>query len=106
MTLPPTTVTRAAADIGGTFTDIAVLAPDGRIVTRKVPSTPDNYARAVVRGVTELLAALGAPPHAVQEVLHGCTVATNAFFFNNTATTERAPTMRINDRRSFIGRLS
>ena len=36
---------RVAADIGGTFTDIAVFLPDGRLATRKVPSTPDDYGR-------------------------------------------------------------
>ena len=54
MTSPPT-VTRAAADIGGTFTDVAVLTPDGRLATRKLPSTPDNYADAVIAGVRGLL---------------------------------------------------
>ena len=47
MTATPITVTRAAADIGGTFTDVAVLTPDGRLATRKLPSTPENYADAV-----------------------------------------------------------
>ena len=74
----PPTVTRAAADIGGTFTDIAVLTPDGRLATRKLPSTPDDYADAVVDGVRGLLDELGSPLDAFEELLHGCTVATNA----------------------------
>ena len=77
MTSPPT-VTRAAADIGGTFTDVAVLTPDGRLATRKLPSTPDNYADAVIAGVRDLLEALDSPLEALEELLHGCTVATNA----------------------------
>ena len=70
-TLPP--VTRAAADIGGTFTDIAVVTPDGRLATRKLPSTPANYADAVIAGVRGLLGELGSPPAALEELLHGCT---------------------------------
>ena len=38
---------RIAADIGGTFTDIAFVTEGGRLVTRKIPSTPANYADAV-----------------------------------------------------------
>jgi N-methylhydantoinase A len=71
-------VTRIAADIGGTFTDVAVVLADGRVATRKLPSTPASYADAVVAGVVDLLRALGSPPAAVEQVLHGCTVATNA----------------------------
>ena len=71
-------MTRAAADIGGTFTDVAVLTPDGRLATRKLPSTPANYADAVIAGVRSLLVELGSPPGALEELLHGCTVATNA----------------------------
>ena len=37
---------RFAADIGGTFTDIAFVGEDGRLVTRKVPSTPERYGHA------------------------------------------------------------
>jgi N-methylhydantoinase A len=70
-------VTRIAADIGGTFTDIAVLLEDGAIVTRKLPSTPANYADAVIRGVIELMAEIGAPMTGLRELLHGSTIATN-----------------------------
>jgi N-methylhydantoinase A len=71
-------VTRIAVDIGGTFTDVAVLTDTGRLATRKVPSTPSNYADAVMRGVTELLRELESPIAELREILHGCTVATNA----------------------------
>ncbi|MEE8630305.1 MULTISPECIES: hydantoinase/oxoprolinase family protein [Methylobacterium] len=69
---------RVAADIGGTFTDVALIHPDGRIATRKVPSTPADYAGGVVEGIRQILAAEGVPVGAVSEVLHACTVATNA----------------------------
>ncbi|GGF47467.1 5-oxoprolinase [Azorhizobium oxalatiphilum] len=69
---------RVAADIGGTFTDIALIRQDGRVATRKVPSTPDDYGRGVVDGVHQILAAEKLTPADVGEVLHACTVATNA----------------------------
>ena len=50
--MPPYAI---GVDIGGTFTDIVVLGPDGAIHTKKVPSSVDNYARAIVEGVREIL---------------------------------------------------
>ena len=90
-------VKRVAADIGGPFTDIAVLTEDGGLATRKVPSTPANYADAVVLGVTDLLDALGSPPSALEEVLHGCTVATNAILEHKGAETALLTTKGFRD---------
>ena len=97
MTGPSTTVTRAAADIGGTFTDVAVLTPDGRLATRKLPSTPENYADAVIAGVRSLLEELGSPPGALEELLHGCTVATNAILEGKGAPTALLTTRGFRD---------
>ena len=91
------TVTRAAADIGGTFTDVAVLTPDGRLATRKLPSTPANYADAVIAGVRSLLEDLGSPPGALEELLHGCTVATNAILEGKGAPTALLTTRGFRD---------
>ena len=93
----PPIVTRAAADIGGTFTDVAVLTPDGRLATRKLPSTPNNYADAVITGVRDLLAELGSPLDALEELLHGCTVATNAILEGKGAPTALLTTQGFRD---------
>ena len=69
---------RAAADIGGTFTDVVLLGDDGKVLVRKVPSTPDDYSQAVLDGIDDGLQALGASASQVTEVGHGFTVATNA----------------------------
>ena len=69
---------RIAADIGGTFTDIALEREDGSIATEKRLSTPGNYADAALRGTARLLASEGLEPARIAEVLHGRTVATNA----------------------------
>jgi 5-oxoprolinase (ATP-hydrolysing) len=66
---------RVGADVGGTFTDVLLRDPDGRLRFTKVLSTPPAYDRAVVDAVCELADADGA---AVESVSHGTTVATNA----------------------------
>ena len=69
---------RLGIDVGGTFTDLVLVAPDGATLTRKVLSSTGNYAEAIVQGVRDLLAAAALGPSAVAEVIHGTTVATNA----------------------------
>ncbi|MFM8303362.1 MAG: hydantoinase/oxoprolinase N-terminal domain-containing protein, partial [Actinomycetota bacterium] len=59
---------RVGIDTGGTFTDL--VTDDGRV--EKVPSTPDDPARAVA----EAIATLG--PGRPSVLTHGTTVATNA----------------------------
>ena len=41
---------RVGVDIGGTFTDIVLLGSDGTVHTKKISSSVDNYARAIVDG--------------------------------------------------------
>lgn len=67
-----------AADIGGTFTDIVFQWPDGSLEKRKVQTTPDDFARAIVEGIGAFLAERQRAGAAVVEVLHATTVATNA----------------------------
>jgi N-methylhydantoinase A len=78
---------RIAADIGGTFTDIVLALECGAVATRKVASTPDDYARGVLRGIHELVQAHGLALNSIGEVLHGCTIATNAILEGKGATT-------------------
>jgi N-methylhydantoinase A len=65
----------AAVDTGGTFTDI-VLRHAGGVHVLKVPSTPDDPARALLEGLERALRAVGAERCSV--LIHGSTVATNA----------------------------
>jgi N-methylhydantoinase A len=66
---------RIAIDTGGTFTDCVALV-DGRIRVLKLRSTPDDPGSAVVAGVEQLQALVGAV--GVADVRHGTTVGTNA----------------------------
>jgi N-methylhydantoinase A len=68
---------RVAVDIGGTFTDIALLDARGLIHQSKVSSTSDDPSRAVIDGVRALLEELRISPSWVAEVLHGTTVGSN-----------------------------
>jgi len=69
---------RVGVDIGGTFTDIVFLGDDGRVLARKVASTPNDYSQAVLNGIKSGIAELGITADMVSEVSHGFTVATNA----------------------------
>jgi N-methylhydantoinase A len=68
---------RIAVDIGGTFTDIVLMKPDGVLSEGKVSTTPDDPSRAVIAGVLTLLREHGVPPADVAEILHGTTVGSN-----------------------------
>jgi N-methylhydantoinase A len=63
-----------AIDTGGTFTD-CVYRNGGRVEVLKLPSTPDDPGRAILEGVAQIVARVGATEI---EVRHGTTVATNA----------------------------
>jgi N-methylhydantoinase A len=69
---------RAGVDIGGTFTDIVLVGSDGSVHTKKVSSSVENYAAAIVDGLAELFAETGVTGAAIEEVRHGTTVASNA----------------------------
>jgi len=61
---------RLGVDTGGTFTDFVLVDRD-RLTLLKIPSTPDNPARAFIEGVRRLNAEAA-------DIVHGSTVATNA----------------------------
>ena len=67
-----------AFDIGGTFTDFVLAAKDAPPRFLKLPSTPDDPARAVIDGFATLLDAAGIQGANLDAVLHATTVATNA----------------------------
>src|SRR5260370_7639788 len=68
---------RVAIDIGGTFTDIALLTDAGLIHQSKLSSTGADRRIAVGGGVGQLLAEVSIPPGPIAEVLDGTTVGSN-----------------------------
>lgn len=65
-------------DVGGTFTDVSLVEEDsGRLVVRKVPTTPDDPVESVVTGVREAMASAGARPDQIAYFGSGSTIALN-----------------------------
>ena len=73
-------------DVGGTFTDAALLAGD-RLVTGKSPTTPRDQSEGVMAAVSESLDAAGAAAGDVVRFVHGMTVGTNALLEGRVART-------------------
>lgn len=68
---------RVGIDIGGTFTDLVVVNDKGETYTKKVPSTPDDYGRAIIEGLAALFDTAGLSLEDITEFLHGTTVGSN-----------------------------
>ena len=68
---------RVGCDIGGTFTDIVLAMPDGRLFVNKTSTTPDSLGRAIVQGLQSLIAQAGIRPEDITEIVHGTTTASN-----------------------------
>ena len=69
---------RLGADIGGTFTDLVIAAPDGGYWTEKLSSTPEDFSIGILEGMERLLAERQVSLGRIDEIVHGTTVATNA----------------------------
>src|ERR671932_1116854 len=78
---------RVGVDVGGTFTDIVLLGDDGTIHTKKISSSVENYAQAIVEGLLELFHETGVAAPDIEEIRHGTTVASNAILEHKGART-------------------
>ncbi len=74
-------------DVGGTFTDLVVLHPDGNWTARKVLSTPPDYSEGILAAFEAIMREQGIAGRDVGEVIHGTTVATNAILTRTGART-------------------
>ena len=68
---------RLGIDVGGTFTDLVFVGRDGSVLTKKVPTTPQDYGGGIVDGVGQVFAAHGLGPDDLETIIHATTVATN-----------------------------
>ena len=70
---------RIGIDIGGTFTDVAMVEETGgRIGIAKVLTTPHDFGEAVIAGIRQGLEQHGIDPGDVSLLSHATTVVTNA----------------------------
>ena len=76
-------------DVGGTFTDIAVL-DQGRLTVHKLPSTPSDPSLGILQGVRDTGVDRA-------DFVHGSTVATNALLEGKGARTALITTMGFED---------
>jgi N-methylhydantoinase A len=69
---------KLGVDVGGTFTDVLLLAQDtGELTIAKVLSTPEDQSAGVISGVQQACRARGVSPADLALILHGSTVVTN-----------------------------
>ncbi len=77
---------RIGIDIGGTFTDVALVEEtSGRIGIAKVLTTPEDFGQAVMQGINLGLRQQGIDASAVSLLAHATTVVTNALLENKGA---------------------
>ena len=79
----------AGVDIGGTFTDCAILGADGRVVTGKAPTTPSDlsvgFFDAVADAAQRLSMTLDALVAQTSRISHGTTTGLNALVTGHAA---------------------
>ena len=72
---------RVGVDVGGTFTDLICITPDGQVVLDKTPTTPEDQSAGVLIGMEQLAAGLGIDTAALcgtlEAFVHGTTTADN-----------------------------
>src|SRR3954454_10616921 len=83
-------------DVGGTFTDAALIVGD-RLVTAKAPSTPDDQSEGVIAAVEAALEKADAEAADVERFVHGMTVGTNALLERKVARTALVATEGFTD---------
>lgn len=88
--------TRLGVDVGGTFTDVALLTPDDELVTAKVPST-DDQSVGVIEGIEKACTEAGISPADVDAFTHAMTVSVNALLEDDGAKTALVTTEGFRD---------
>src|SRR6266536_818603 len=82
---------RVGVDVGGTFTDLICVTPDGDVVLDKTPTTPDDQSVGVMNGLQELADRFDRPLSElcaeIDILVHGTTTADNTMIEMNGAAT-------------------
>ena len=73
---------RIGIDVGGTFTDLVLLRPDGSVALEKSPTTPTDQSEGVLNGIAQLAEGeaidLATMLGRTDSIVHGTTTADNA----------------------------
>src|SRR5437773_5355454 len=82
---------RVGVDVGGTFTDLICVTPDGDVVLDKTPTTPDDQSVGVMNGLRQLADRSDRPLSElcarIDALVHGTTTADNTMIEMNGAPT-------------------
>src|SRR5829696_1664412 len=79
---------RVGVDIGGTFTDLVLIADaTGERAIGKILTTPKDPSDAVEKGLAELLEREGIKASQIKTIVHGTTLVTNALIVRKGART-------------------
>ena len=84
-------------DVGGTFTDAALLTERGDLLTAKAPTTPDDQSQGALDAVAAVLGRAEAEAAGVSRFVHGMTVGTNALLEGKVARTALLATAGFTD---------
>src|SRR5437763_1974743 len=77
-----------ALDVGGTFTDVALVhEASGRLWVTKTSTTPHDVSAGFIAGIDKALRLAGVEAASLRHVLHGTTTATNAILEGKGAAT-------------------
>jgi hypothetical protein len=86
---------RIGVDIGGTFTDAVVAAPDGPLVVGKVSTTPPDFATGFFAAIDAAAGTLSLDTPSLlahtRTLAHGTTVGINALVTGDVARASRWP---------------
>src|SRR5207244_11430133 len=78
-------------DVGGTFTDLTCVTPEGEVVLDKTPTTPEDQSVGVMNGLDLLAQRVGLPLAdfcgRVEALVHGTTTADNTMIEQDGAPT-------------------
>ncbi len=82
---------RVGVDVGGTFTDLICVTPEGDVLLDKTPTTPEDQSVGVMNGLQELADRFGRPLQElcaeIDILVHGTTTADNTMIEMNGAST-------------------
>jgi len=88
---------RIGADVGGTFTDIVIEMDDGSFESVKVLTTHEGPEIGILDGISQIATEQNVDLAAVEQIIHGTTLATNALIERTGAKTALVTTEGFRD---------